>query len=234
MIPFLIATALAVPFAQGAQAPLSEMEIAQKLAAIPVFIPVGEKNAPLIANQNGKQTLGVFFGREECEGFVAQATKRQQSLGKIAIFPTVLAALVGNKAVTMAYVPLESEKAKALEILRKEKPTTKDVPGVPLFFIISPDGNYLTITRNNQPVIPLLFSWQEAEDLRKRAVADIKPAPNFTIKVTTLEQTLTAMRSRPASDTRSLAFVPQRKALEDYDKLMKNLGPQRAGGGGGG
>lgn len=228
MIPFLIATTLAV---QG-QAPLSELEIAQKLQAIPVFIPVGEKNAPIIANQNGKQTLGVFFGREECDGFVARAQK-QQNLGKIAIYPTVLAALVGNKAVTMAYVPLETEKAKALELLRKEKPGTKDVPGVPLFFVISPDGNYLTITRNNQPVIPLMFSWQEAEDLRKRAVADIKPTPNFMLKVTTLEQTLSAMRSRPASDTRNLAFVPQRKALEDYDKLVKSLGgaQQRTGGG---
>ncbi|MBN9502884.1 MAG: hypothetical protein BGO01_20330 [Armatimonadetes bacterium 55-13] len=223
MISFLLACAIGMQKSQATAPPLSPGEIAEKLKPIPVFIPVGEDNAPVTAAQKGQQTIGVFFGKEECEKFVA-GLKKQPGMDKVHVFAGSFGSLATPKGTTTALIPVEAEKIKALEILKQDKADAKEFPGVPLFFVVGKDGNFLTVTQKDSTLIPLMFSWQEAEDMRKRAMGNVRDGSTFTVKVTALEQIIKAMQVQPAANTRNLVFVPNRKSIEDYNKLAKPPG----------
>lgn len=198
--------------------PLSEAQVLAKLRPVPIFIPGNERGDPLTTQIEGKTILTAFLGRMEGNLYLEPIRKRA-GFERARLWPTSLGDLVRDLPNSLAMVPFERQKAKALAFAQRENKDLKEFAGVPLFYLEEAKGGYVTMVEGQVTVIPLYFDANQAEALLaqlQKTEANLKEAK---VKVTSLDRVLGILRTAPSSQTRPIQFVPAREALDDYKLL---------------
>lgn len=196
-----------------AQSPekLTNVQVLAKIRQVPVFLLVGSDNAPIVQGQGEAAKVEIYFG-------VAEAKAKASKTAKVAPY-SLADVLVLASLGKLEFLPSAAERDKALSLAKEARPDTKAFPGVPLFAVIA-GQNYVTINQTEKPMIPLFFSWEEAEEFRKRAASAASEAAS-KLMPTNLDQVMQVLRNAPAAQASGFVLIPHRKALEDVKALQK-------------
>lgn len=205
---------------------LTEAQILEKLAPVPVFTITDEEGAPLVrtvplreeqqraaGNVREVAVAGVFIKREDAEAFYARLRKDAPDVAKgLKVVPVSLAdvyesakkAREDESNLIFDFVPEESQIQLALTLVNQElraagkKPLTA-FNAVPLFAARGgKNGGYLTVESEGKTVIPFFFSKEELQPMIDRFKQD-KPELANTVKVEVLdlEGVIATLRATP-------------------------------------
>ena len=194
---------------------LTEAQILEKLAPVPVFTITDEKGAPLVKtvpvgenaqNPNNVRQVavaGVFIKREDAEAFFANLKKASPEIAKdLKVVPVSLGTVYESAKRARAeradlvfdFVPDEEQLKTALSLINQERRAENKQPleafnGVPLFAARGGDkGGYLTVENEGKTVIPFFFSKEELQPMIDRFKADQPDlADTVTVEVLDLE-----------------------------------------------
>lgn len=214
-----IATLALMTMPQGGAAAKTStltMDEIKRRFTIPVFIVANAADIPLTSQGPDKKTyMNVFFGKKECDTFVA-AVKKQSSINNISSRVMSLADVIGMSAVEKWFVPMEEELKNANQILKKSDPKAKEFAHTPLFYLEAKTG-YVTIIQGGKTAIPFFFALKGAEALLKKAQEG--KVEGAQIKVTSFEQVYDTLRTQPLSQTEQIQFVVHPDAIEQYRQV---------------
>jgi Tic22-like family len=214
----LTAIATLALFGQGTGAKSSPlmMDDIKKRFTIPVFIVASAADQPLTAQgKDNKAYMNVFFGKQECDEFVA-AIRKQNKINNISTRVMSLADVVGIPGAEKWFVPMQAELKYATELLRKTDPKAKEFAHTPLFYLEAKTG-YVTIVQGGKTAIPFFFSFKSAEALYKKALESKVQDPK--LKVTSFEQVYETLKTQPTSQTEQIQFVVHPEAIAQYNNL---------------
>ena len=189
---------------------LTNAQVLARIRPIPVFLAVGPDGKPTVEGAGAAAKVPIFFSSVE-------ATARARTLGaQFKAVPVSLAEALSLASLgKLDFVPSAAERDRALSLAKAANPEAKEFPGVPLFGVTNASG-YVTIDQGSRPSVPLFFSFEEAEEFRKKsASADGKIVP------TNLDQVMTVLRTAPTSQASGIVLIPHRKALEEAKTLSK-------------
>jgi hypothetical protein len=190
---------------------LTNAQVLARIRPIPVFLAVGPDGKPSLEGAGVSAKVPIFFSSLE-------ATARAKSQGsQFKVVPVSLAEALSLASLgKLDFIPSGVEQDRALALAKASNPEVKEFPGVPLFAVANGSG-YVAIEQASRPSVPLFFSFDEAEEFRKKsAPADGKIVP------TNLDQVMTVLRTAPASQAAGIVLIPHRKALEEAKALSKS------------
>lgn len=230
---------------------LSEDEILQKLASVPVFAITDAEGSPLIASISNPQSgngrtevAGVFMNPQDANRFVERLTQEQPEMaGFVQVTVVSLAEIYRleqsqqNNAIEFSYVPTRQEVESAVSVLldsgREDELLQQNgeytYPGVPLFMATAgPDQGYMTVELDGEVVIPLFF---DREDLDNVIARFQEQQPDFAATVQTdvvqLEGVLETLRNENNEVMEQLMFVPHSESLEFVGNMMRQMQQQQ-------
>lgn len=227
----------------GAIAPalaLTQAEIEERLAAIPVFTVTDENGSPLVARVENQLFAGVFIDPDDAEAFRQRVISGDGNFnGTAQVLPVSMDKIYNIERQRMAngqnrqpsqddvdfvYIPAQEEVALAQELL----PANQELQGVPLFAVRVVDPNrpansngdnrvHLTLEQQNGsgPIVPFYFSKQQAEALaqRYRETASLPAnSDQVTIEVSTLELVLANWERSNQPGLQLIVLVPSEEA----------------------
>lgn len=232
---------------------LSEDEIMQKLASVPVFAITDAEGSPLIASVSNPQSAngttevaGVFMNPQDANRFVERLTQEQPEMaGEVQVTVISLAEIYRleqshrqqNNSIEFSYVPTRQEVESAVSVLldsgREDELLQYNgeytYPGVPLFMATAgPDQGYMTVELDGEVVIPLFF---DREDLDNVIARFQQQQPDFAATVQTdvvqLEVVLETLRNEDNDMVGQLMFVPHSESLEFVGNMMQQMQQQQ-------
>lgn len=232
---------------------LSEDEIMQKLASVPVFAITDAEGSPLIASVSSPQSAngttevaGVFMNPQDANRFVERLTQEQPEMaGEVQVTVISLAEIYRleqshrqqNNSIEFSYVPTRQEVESAVSVLldsgREDELLQYNgeytYPGVPLFMATAgPDQGYMTVELDGEVVIPLFF---DREDLDNVIARFQQQQPDFAATVQTdvvqLEVVLETLRNEDNDMVGQLMFVPHSESLEFVGNMMQQMQQQQ-------
>ncbi|WP_170190985.1 Tic22 family protein [Geitlerinema sp. P-1104] len=232
---------------------LSEDEIMQKLASVPVFAITDAEGSPLIASVSNPQSAngttevaGVFMNPQDANRFVERLTQEQPEMaGEVQVTVISLAEIYRleqshrqqNNSIEFSYVPTRQEVESAVSVLldsgREDELLQYNgeytYPGVPLFMATAgPDQGYMTVELDGEVVIPLFF---DREDLDNVIARFQQQQPDFAATVQTdvvqLEGVLETLRNEDNDMVGQLMFVPHSESLEFVGNMMQQMQQQQ-------
>ncbi|WP_170191003.1 Tic22 family protein [Geitlerinema sp. P-1104] len=234
---------------------LSEDEIMQKLASVPVFAITDAEGSPLIASisnpeRDGEMTevagVFVFMNPQDANRVVERLTQEQPEMaGEVQVTVISLAEIYQleqrnrdqNTPIEFSYVPTRQDIESAVSVLLDSGREGELVqqngeyiyPGVPLFMATAgPEQGYMTVEVNGEPVIPLFFGRDDLDNV----IAHVEEQqPDFASTVETdvvrLEGVLETLRNEDNEMVGQLMFVPHSESLEFVGNLMQQMQQQR-------
>ncbi|HVK06706.1 MAG TPA: Tic22 family protein [Armatimonadaceae bacterium] len=210
---------------------LTRDQIIAKLAGVPLFTFADEKGAPLTASGgNGKPVVGVFVDVADAKTFESSLKKNNKTVAeKVKLVPISLGDVYKisetQKELTFAFVP-SNKQLEAAQTLQKDD--KKAFSGTPLFVArAGKDKGYLTVTQNNQTVVPLFFVKSDLDALVSRLKQNQPDlAKSVEIEAISLENVLGLMKVGDNPELKRLEIVPPRTALE----YVRSLKPEGADG----
>jgi Tic22-like family len=171
---------------------IPEAQVIAKLQNIPVYVITDDKGTIVHATNNTKgqkpiTSTGVFFSREDAQGFIDRSIKVQQpEVGKLVKVTTVSLGEIyrrqqanKNKPEELAYiyVPTAKQTSAALEILKQSGQKIDRVNELPVFIATTTSKTgkeeYLTFERNRQEIVPLFFSKETLQSTIKKVYPNL-------------------------------------------------------------
>ena len=193
---------------------LTEAQILEKLAPVPVFTITDEKGAPLVrtvplregqrsaaGNARDVAVAGVFINREDAEAFYENLRKASPEVAEgLKLIPVSLGDIYqsARKAreeksnLVYDFVADESQVQQALVLVNRQlraegKPPLEKFNGVPLFAARGGQkGGYLTLEQDGETVIPFFFRKEALQPMIDRFKQD-KPELANTVKIQVLD-----------------------------------------------
>lgn len=234
-----ILSALALPMEQ----------VRSTLAPIPVFTIADAEGKPLVAsmpdpnnaNAAPESVAGVFMSRQDADTFLQQLRTRNPQVGNsVRVVPVSLAEVndLANQnrnqpnAISFTFVPQQRQVEQAVTIVRQTNPQIQQFDGVPLFAArAGQDQGYLTISINNQPVIPFFFEREQLDEMVNRFRQE-QPAvaSSIQIQVVPLEGVIQTLQTSDNQDLAKIVLWPSREAIQFVQSLPANPNPQASPG----
>ncbi len=200
-------------------ATLSLAQILEKLRSIPVFVICDPKGNPIIAKQGTDKVMPLYFNIEEAEA-ILPGIQKTSGITAAKIFVASYADFYGKAGYKFELNGSEFEKEFALSLIKKVTPSETIFKGVPVFFLVEPNGNYLTIFENNSNQVPIFFSSISAENLRREAGKISNSLNKLTIKATSLQSVLEQFSSKPNQQMGSFKFMPHPDSLRNAAEIL--------------
>lgn len=195
-------------------------QVLEKFRPIPVFVICDAKGNPIFARKNTEKVIALFFNIEEANGLLP-GIQKESGIAGAKVFVASFADFFGKAGYRYELFGSEFEKDFALSIIKKTKPDEKTFSGVPVFFLIEPNGNYLTIFENNSNQVPIFFSSLSAEMLRKEAGKISNSLNKLTIKATSFESIVELLLTKSRSQTSSFKFMAHPESMRNAADILK-------------
>ena len=195
--------------------------VKEKLDPVPVFTIADDKGAPLVATgEDGGKVAGVFISQREADEFIARLIVKDPELAvKVKVVPVSLGEvnnLNRQDNLSFAYVPENTEVENAQDIMTANGNEYEG--GVPLF-VAKLEDEYMTITRDDEQVIPFFFELAKVEELiakYKAKNSESAEASDIEIGVVPLEGVIETLENSQGDDSKleKLVLVPTSESIE--------------------
>jgi hypothetical protein len=212
---------------------LTTDQIMQKLAPVPVFTVADEQGAPLVVTgENNAKVAGVFISQKDANEFVASLQKTNPDLAKQVrvvllslgeIFQLSQNNEKEQNGLYFDYVPAQGEVESAKQIVGASGGQYQEGL-VPLFVAkAGKDKGYLTVSRNNQPVIPFFFEKAQLQTLVEQFKKE-KPdlASSVVIEVIPLEGLIDTLRKSDSELLNKIVLVPTQESIELLQSIAED------------
>jgi len=226
---------------------LSEQQIKEKLDSVPVYLITNEKGLPLSRTlpqgqnaQKGGSVTGVYMSRQEAQAFINELKNAQGKDPKLSdmvknlqVTPVPLGVIYQQLQQTknqpnrllFAFKPVDQEIQGALELLRQSGQQVNQFKSVPVFAVrFAPDKGYVPIklTADNQQLIPLFLSKQDAQGLLNQ----VKPKnPKADIQVIDVDGVIKTLKDKNDPWLNQVVLVPSPESREYIKTLPRNNAP---------
>ena len=228
---------------------LSDQEIKLKLDNIPVWLITNPQGLPLsrpLPEQNGKQgggsVTGVYMSQQEAQAFISELRnvkdkdpKMAQMVKSLQATPVPLGVIFQQVQNTknqpnrllFAFKPIDKEVKGAMDLLKKSGQQVKQFRSIPTFLVrFAPDKSYVPIKlgnqNNEQEVVPVFFSMQDAKNLLNQ----VKPKyPKADIQVVDVDGILSTLQEKDDPWLNKVVFFPNPEARQYIQKLPKQNAP---------
>ncbi|WP_341525497.1 Tic22 family protein [Nostoc sp. UHCC 0302] len=226
---------------------LSEQQIKEKLDSVPVYLITNEKGLPLSRTlpqgqnaQKGGSVTGVYMSRQEAQAFINELKNAQGKDPKLSdmvknlqVTPVPLGVIYQQLQQTknqpnrllFAFKPVDQEIQGALELLRQSGQQVNQFKSVPVFAVrFAPDKGYVPIklTSDNQQLIPLFLSKQDAQGLLNQ----VKPKnPKADIQVIDVDGVIKTLKDKNDPWLNQVVLVPSPESREYIKTLPRNNAP---------
>ncbi|MEM1308575.1 MAG: Tic22 family protein [Cyanobacteria bacterium P01_C01_bin.70] len=207
---------------------LTEQEILDKLAGIPVFLIVNGEGQSLTASVGAEDEQVnvpiVFIDSEEAEGFLTEAENEGSEIANdanIVVYPLGEIYAEANSQLdgleSLVYIP------SAVSVQQASQIAEQDVQGVPLYAAIDLEREQYLLTGDN--TLPMFFSLADLQS-QVSVLVEENPAIGEAIgvEVTTLESLLVNMEADDDDRDRILElveFVPSSETLQFIESLSE-------------
>lgn len=201
---------------------LPEEAIVEKLQPIPVFTIADDKGVPLVAVvENEKKVTGIFISQKDATEFLDKLKKDNPEVGnKVKVQLVSLGQIyklqeaMESEGLIISYVPTQAQIDFASQLLKASGQEYQG--GVPLFVArAGEDQGYLTISQNDQPVVPFFFDKTAANNLLeqfKKQKPDL--ASTAKIDVVPLESILAKMQSSDDEMLKKIFLIPSQESID--------------------
>lgn len=219
-------------FAPNPALALSEQEILEKLAGIPVFLIINDSGQSLTASVEVEEDQVdvpiVFLNSVEAEGFLDRAESENS---EIAADANIVISRLGDiyaeanaqldSPGSLVYIPSSDSIQQAEQIAQQE------VLGVPLYAAVDLERDQYLLTSNN--TLPMFFALSDLES-QVSALVEENPAlgESIGVEVTTLESILVSMAEDDAERDQLLElvqFVPASQTIDFIESLSEDTVP---------
>ena len=228
---------------------LTQDQIKQKLDGIPVFIITNNQGLPLSRPlpqaQNGQKAgsvTGVYMSRQDAEGFISQLQNLKDKDPKM--LQLVKSLQVTPVPLGVIYQQLEQTKSQPNHLVFAFKPVDKDVQGavqltgqpanqftsVPIFAVrFAPNKGYVPIKlpSNNQEILPLFMSKQDADGLLTQVKQKF---PQADIQVINIDAIIRTFQEKNDKWLDEVFFVPSPESRQFIKSLPQNSNTQSPSG----
>lgn len=225
MVNFLLSVVMLACFcfslAQPALA-LTEAQVVDRLATIPVFVITDRDGIPLVGTNNNEKeerVLPFFLDPKEAEATIQTIQNKELEAQVVARSMEDMYNFVQSnqdKQLTYQIVPSASSLKAAAELAGGNE---NQLPNVPVFFAVDKqDTNegLLTLSRGENLFIPFFFEKEELD----RLIADLNQSDNTTktqVKTISFFQVLNSMidseENKASGDVEKFAFFPGQNSL---------------------
>lgn len=222
---------------------LTQEQIIEKLAAVPVFTITDAQGSPLVASpQNGEgqgAVAGVFLSQEDAQSFLNRVTQQDPEVaGNVQVTPVSLGQVYQlaqrssqeAAGLQFAYFADDAQIQSAVELLQSsgQEISVDQFNGVPLFLARSTaDGGYLTVTSEDQQVIPVYFEREGLQRLLDRVEQQQSDlAGNVEIQVVSLQGVIATMESSENPDLEQIMLIPPADSVEYIRSLQSGQSGQ--------
>ncbi len=216
---------------------LTQEQIIEKLAAVPVFTITDAQGSPLVASpQNGEgqgAVAGVFLSQEDAQSFLNRVTQQDPEVaGNVQVTPVSLGQVYQlaqrssqeDAGLQFAYFADDAQIQSAVELLQSsgQEISVDQFNGVPLFLARSTaDGGYLTVTSEDQQVIPVYFEREGLQRLLDRVEQQQSDlSGNVEIQVVSLQGVIATMESSDNPDLEQIMLIPPTDSVEYIRSLQ--------------
>ncbi len=213
-------------------------QVRSTLASIPVFTLTDSEGKPLVATipdtNNASaapdSVAGVFISQQDANTFLQELRTRNPEVGNnIQVVPVSLAEVndLANESrtqpnpITFTFIPQQRQVEQATTIIRQANPQIQEFNGVPLFAArAGQDQGYLTISVNNQQVIPFFFEREQLDEMIARFRQD-QPnvAATIQVQVIPLEGVIQTLQTSDNQDLAKIVLWPSREAIQFVQSL---------------
>lgn len=211
---------------------LPEETILEKLQPIPVFAIADDQGVPLVAVvENDQKVTGVFVSQKDANEFLAQLKKDNPEVGnrvevKLISLGQVykLQEAMESEGLIVSFVPTQAQVDSANQILQASGQEYQG--GVPLFVArAGEEQGYLTISQDNQPVVPFFFDKAAANNLLeqfKKQKPDL--ASTAKLEVIPLEAVIAQLQSSNDEMLKNIFLIPPQETIDFIRSNMPNNG----------
>lgn len=214
---------------------LTEAQVVERLAAIPIFVITDRDGIPLVGSNNGEQdrVLPFFLNPQDAEAAVATIAKQEDKSADLDAQVVVRSMqdmynfIQNNQDNGLVYqiVPSESSLAAASELTKAKDDR---LPNVPVFFAVEQGGEnnngLFTVSQGERVFIPFFFEKAELDRLIAEVNKNDKLKTKPEIKVISFFQVLNSMidteEGKPSPEVEKFAFFP---AQASFDWIQVNL-----------
>lgn len=223
---------------------LTDQQIKQKLDDIPVFLITNNQGLPLSRPLNqaqngnkGGSVTGVYMSRQDAQSFITQLQSLKPQDAKMAAMLKTLQ--VTPVPLGVIFQQLEDTKSQPNHLLFAFKPTDNDVQGaiqllkqtgqpvnqirsVPIFAVrFAPNKGYVPIKlpSNNQEILPLFFSKQDADGLLSQVKQKF---PQADIQVIDVDAVIKTFQQKNDKWLDEVYFVPSPESRKFIQSLPQN------------
>ncbi|WOK94502.1 hypothetical protein Cni_G03205 [Canna indica] len=187
-------------------------DIEERLAGVPVYaLSNAAEEFVLISGVRTGKSLGLFcFKKEDAEALLEQMRSMNRDMREGSkVVPVALNKVFQLKVdgVAFRFVPDSSQVANAIKVKMNEGDPVDDFPGVPVF-----QSRSLVLRSENKRYRPAFFRKEDLEESLLRASRQqrqLNPAlRRGDIKVSVLEDIITAMKDSSTSNLDDIVFIP--------------------------
>ncbi|MFN6567666.1 Tic22 family protein [Dendronalium sp. ChiSLP03b] len=228
---------------------LPEQQIKEKLDAVPVYLITNDKGLPLSRplpdGQNGQKAggsvTGVYLSRQDAQAFITELRnakgkdpKMEELVKNLQVTALPLGVIYQQLQQTknqpnrlvFAFKPVDQEIKGAMDLLRQSGQKVEQFKSVPLFAVrFAPDQGYVPIklTANNQQMIPLFLSKQDAQGL----LSQVKQKnPKADIQVIDVDGVIDTLQKKNDEWLKQVVLVPSQESREYIRTLPGNNAPK--------
>ena len=228
---------------------LPEQQIKEKLDAIPVYLITNEKGIPLsrtlsegqTGQKGGVSVTDVYLSRQEAQAFITELRnvkskdpKMQELVKSVQVTALPLGVIYQQLQQTknqpnrlvFAFKPGDQDIRGAIDLLRQSGQKVEQFKSIPVFAVrFAPDKGYVSInlTANNQPLIPLFLSKQDAQGL----LSQVKQKnPKADIQVLEVDGVIDALQKKNDEWLKQVVLVPSQESREYIIKTQPNNAPK--------
>jgi hypothetical protein len=219
-------------------------QVRSTLAPIPVFTLTDSEGKPLVATvpdtNNASaapdSVAGVFISQQDANTFLQELRTRNPEVGNnIQVVPVSLAEVndLANESrtqpnpITFTFIPQQRQVEQATTIIRQTNPQIQEFNGVPLFAArAGQDQGYLTISVNNQQVIPFFFEREQLDEMIARFRQEQPTmAATIQVQVIPLEGVIQTLQTSDNQDLAKIVLWPSREAIQFVQSLPPDPNP---------
>ncbi|GAX37097.1 Tic22 family protein [Nodularia sp. NIES-3585] len=227
---------------------LSEQQIKEKLDSVPVYLITNEQGLPLSrplpdAQKPGGSVTGVYMSRQEAQSFIKELEgvqgkdpKMQQMVKSLQVTAVPLGVIYEqlqqsknqSERLLFAFKPVEQEIKGAMELLRQSGQQVNQFTSVPVFAVrFSPEQGYVPIqlTADNEQLIPLFLSKQDAQGLLSQVKSKF---PKADIQVIDIDGVIKTLQDKDDAWLKQVVLVPSQESREYIKTLPTENAPNTA------
>ncbi|MCC5662915.1 hypothetical protein LC653_02930 [Nostoc sp. CHAB 5784] len=228
---------------------LPEQQIKEKLDAVPVYLITNDKGIPLSRTlsegQNGQKggasVTDVYLSHQEAQAFITELRnvkgkdpKMEELVKSVQVTALPLGVIYQQLQQTknqpnrlvFAFKPGDQDIRGAMDLLRQSGQKVEQFKSVPVFAVrFAPDKGYVSVnlTANNQRLIPLFLSKQDAQGL----LSQVKQKnPKADIQVLEVDGVIDALQKKNDEWLKQVVLVPSQESREYIIRTQPNNAPK--------